>query len=192
MLYNINSASRFSMNPVIKWFASTLVTTGLFPLELDIKVQILETMNLSQPVSQLLAVSCFQYNKISWQFLILLIQIYRALFVHMTFWQSLVVLGLLLAVCTVGYQSPGCPPLPTTPEAVVVPARLLSTQLDVGLGTGRVVYRVCRLTEKKEKVWNKKNIYQKIEFVVGNVATKEAVMLDRLAIFRVQLEGKEY
>ena len=61
------------------------------------------------------------------------------------------VLGLLLAVCTVGYQSPGCPPLPTTPEAVVIPARLLSTQLDVGLGTGRVVNRVCRLTEKKEK-----------------------------------------
>ena len=57
-----------------------------------------------------------------------------------------------MAVCTVNYQSPGCPPLPTTPEAVVVPARFLSTQLDVGLGTGRVVYRVCMLTEKKEKV----------------------------------------
>ena len=56
-----------------------------------------------------------------------------------------------MAVCTVNYQSPGCPPLPTTPEAAVVPARLLSTQLDVGLGTGRVVYRVFRLTEKKEK-----------------------------------------
>ena len=33
------------------------------------------------------------------------------------------------------------------------------------------------------------SINQKIEFVFGNVATEEAVMLDRLAILRVQLEG---
>ena len=84
------------------------------------------------------------------------IQIDRVEFIHLIFRHSNIVSWLFLAVWTVSYQSPGCPPLPSTPEAVVPPARLLSAQLDVGLGAGMVVYRVCRLREKRRRGWIRK------------------------------------